>query len=151
MALQPIVRPVTPQDLEALADMVRHLARFHGDTPTVTPATLARDCLGQAPWLHVLVAEVNGALCAYAMLSPRARAQFGERAMDLHHLYVQKDLRGRGVGGALVRAAEALADTLGARSLSVSSMPENDMAGRAYLAMGFRESRSGMRRFQRDF
>jgi diamine N-acetyltransferase len=71
--------------------------------------------------------------------------------MDLHHLYVQKDLRGQGIGRALVRAAEAVADALGARSLSVSSMPENDMAGQVYLAMGFRESGSQMRRFRRDF
>jgi hypothetical protein len=30
-------------------------------------------------------------------------------------------------------------------------MPENDMAGQVYLAMGFRESGSQMRRFRRDF
>jgi hypothetical protein len=93
------IRQVRPQDLEALADMVRHLTRFHGDAPAVTPATLARDCLGQAPWLVTLVAERQGALCGYAMLCPRARAEFGERGMDLHHLYVQRDLRGGGWGG----------------------------------------------------
>lgn len=150
MTLKPIIRPVTPQDLEALADMVRHLARFHGDTPSVSPATLARDCLGQAPWLHVLVVEQNGALCGYAMLCPSARAQFGERAMDLHHLYVQKGLRGQGLGRALVEASAALAAGFGARFLTVAAWSENDMAGRAYRAFGFQESGLSLRRFRRD-
>lgn len=149
MPPHPMIRPVTPQDLEALADMVRHLARFHGDTPSVTPASLARDCLGQAPWLHVLVAEDHGALCGYAMLCPRARAQFGERAMDLHHLYVQKDLRGRGVGRALLSAAAQRATDLGAGFLTVAVMPDNTAAGLAYLACGFREDQVSARRFVR--
>jgi GNAT superfamily N-acetyltransferase len=149
MPQSPIIRPVTPQDLEALADMVRHLARFHGDTPTVTPATLARDCLGQAPWLHVLVAERAGSLCGYAMLCPLARVQFGERAMDLHHLYVHKGVRGQGVGRALVGAAERLAEGLGAGVLSVAAMPENHAACQAYQAFGFHEQPQTERRFVR--
>lgn len=150
MPQDPIIRPVAPQDLEALADMVRHLARFHGDSPTVTAASLARDCLGQAPWLHVLVAERSGALCGYAMLCPRARAQFGERGVELHHLYVQRDLRGQGVGRALVGAAQDLARGLGARFLTVAAEAENDAAARAYLALGFRESAVSGRRFRTD-
>ncbi|MGI3185065.1 GNAT family N-acetyltransferase [Nioella aestuarii] len=150
MSIKPIIRPVTPQDLEALADMVRHLARFHGDVPSVTTATLARDCLGQAPWLHVLVAEVNEALCGYAMLFPLARAQHGERGMDLHHLYVHKGLRGLGIGRALVRASEALAARLNARFLTVSAVQENDVAGQTYLSLGFEEAPNTARRFRRE-
>ena len=150
MDRSPLVRPVAPQDLEALTDMVRQLARFHGDTPSVTPATLARDCLGQAPWLHVLVVEEQGALCGYAMLCPRARAQFGERAMELHHLYVHRGRRGRGLGRALIEGAEARARELGASMLSLSVMAENEAAGAAYLACGFEEvTGTGARRFRR--
>lgn len=147
MPISPTIRPVTPQDLEALADMVRHLARFHGDAPTVTLASLARDCLGQAPWLHVLVAEQAGALCGYAMLCPRAQAQFGVRGMDLHHLYVQKDLRGQGVGRALVDAARAHARAVGALFLDVSASFKNDIAGQAYLSMGFHEVTAETRQY----
>ena len=145
----PDIRPVAPQDLEALTDMVRHLARFHGDTPSVTSATLARDCLGQAPWLRVLVADRGGALCGYAALCPRARLQFGERGMDLHHLYVQKDLRGCGVGRRLIEAACDLARDLGADSVSVGTRADNAAAQQLYLSTAFQSVTGDGPRFRR--
>jgi len=69
--------------------------------------------------------------------------------MDLHHLYVQKDLRGQGVGRALVEAANDVARGLGARFLTVATMPDNPAAGLAYLACGFREEPVSARRFVR--
>ncbi len=145
-----IIRPVRPQDMDALANMVRNLARFHGDTPAVTPAALARDCLGQAPWLQTLVADRQGALCGYAMLCPRAQAQFGARGMDLHHLYVQKALRGQGLGQQLLRAAVALAEAHGARFLTVGTMPENSAAQAFYRQAGFVELAPAAGRFIRN-
>lgn len=54
------------------------------------------------------------------------------------------------LNGALVRAAEGVATGLGVPSPSVAAMAENDKAGRAYLAMDFRGSRSEPRRFRRE-
>lgn len=131
------IRPVEARDLRALGDLVGSLARHHGDTARVTQAELARDCLGQAPWLRVLVAEHHGGLVGYAALCPRARMQFGQRGMALHHLFVHRPLRGAGVGSALLEAAKAQARDLGACFLTVTAEPENDRARAFYERAGF--------------
>ena len=131
------IRPVEARDLRALADLVGSLARHHGDVARVTQAGLARDCLGQAPWLQVLVAEHHGGLVGYAALCPRARMQFGERGMDLHHLFVHRPLRGQGVGQTLVEAAVTLSRRLGASFLTVAAEPGNEKAQDFYETAGF--------------
>ncbi|WP_300517529.1 GNAT family N-acetyltransferase [Aliiroseovarius sp.] len=142
------IRPVAARDLRALADLVGSLARHHGDTARVTQAGLARDCLGQAPWLRVLVAEHHGGLVGYAALCPRARMQFGQRAMDLHHLFVHRPLRWKGVGRALLGEAAALSRRLEADFLTVATDVENAQAQAFYEAAGFVPFDSDAARFQ---
>lgn len=140
------IRPVEARDLRALSDLVDSLARHHGDTARVTQAGLARDCLGQAPWLRLLVAERHGGLVGYAALCPRARMQFGQRGMELHHLFVHRPLRGQGIGQALLEAAVDLSRQLDACFLTVASDTGNAAALAFYERAGFVvEQRDGVR------
>ncbi|WP_424941686.1 N-acetyltransferase family protein [Aliiroseovarius crassostreae] len=143
------IRPVEARDLRALGDLVSSLARHHGDTARVTQASLARDCLGQAPWLRVLVAEHHGGLVGYAALCPRARMQFGQRGMELHHLFVHRPLRGAGVGRALLHAAAELSRQMQADFLTVAAEVGNDRAQQFYQGAGFAPSTADAARFQR--
>lgn len=143
-----IIRSVAAKDLRALADLVASLARHHGDAARVTQAGLARDCLGQAPWLHVLVAEHHGGLVGYAALCPRAQMQFGARGMDLHHLFVHRPLRGQGVGRALLSAAAELSRRLEADFLTVAAEADNGPAQAFYESAGFALRSGGTIRFQ---
>ena len=131
------VRPVTAQDLGQLLPLVQALARFHGDTPQVSLESLEREVLGASPWLHVLVAEADGALVGYAALLQLARFQYGQRGIDLHHVYVSESHRGRGVGGALVSAALELGARLGASYATVTATPANLAAQKFYASLGF--------------
>ena len=142
------IRPVAARDLRALADLVNSLARHHGDTARVTQSGLARDCLGQAPWLQVLVAEHHGGLVGYAALCPRARMQFGQRGMELHHLFVHRPLRGKGVGRALLSAAADLSRLLEADFLTVAAEVDNAQAQAFYEGAGFVGADSNAARFQ---
>ncbi|UWP91020.1 GNAT family N-acetyltransferase [Aliiroseovarius crassostreae] len=143
-----IIRAVEARDLRALGDLVSSLARHHGDTARVTQSGLARDCLGQAPWLRILVAEHHGGLVGYAALCPQARLQFGARGMELHHLFVHRPLRGQGVGRALLTAARELSHQMEADFLTVAAEAGNAAAQSFYEAAGFRALPDDTARYQ---
>lgn len=131
------IRPVAPGDMPALAALVAGLGAHHGDSVAPDQGALARDVLGPAPWLRVLVAESGGALVGYAALCPRAQLQFGVRGIDIHHLYVAPDARGWGLGRRLIDACLDLATTLGCGFVTVDAAPENRSAQAVYTACGF--------------
>ncbi|MEQ6249196.1 GNAT family N-acetyltransferase [Sulfitobacter sp. HNIBRBA3233] len=127
---------VRPQDIDPLLEMVRALARHHGDAAQITRAALERDVLGPAPWLRVLLARYDSVV-GYAALVPLAQLQFGVRGMDMHHLYVVPQARGQGVARALIDASVALAREAGCRYMTVGTHPGNAPAAAVYRAMGF--------------
>jgi GNAT superfamily N-acetyltransferase len=131
------IRPVSAADLDELLEMVEGLAAHHGDAALVTADDLARDCLGDAPWLRVIVAQRGARLLGYAALCPLAQLQFGARGMDMHHLFVRREARKQGVARALISASVELACALECQFLTVGTHPENEAAGQVYLASGF--------------
>lgn len=133
----PVIRAVQWADIPGLAEMVAALARHHGDTATVSRATLRRDVLGDNPWITVLVAETEGRLAGYAALVPLAQLQAGARGMDLHHLYVDPVRRGRGIGRRLIEAAKAQAARRGCGYLTVGTAAGNRAAQAVYPSCGF--------------
>lgn len=59
---------------------------------------------------------------------------------ELSNLHVAEDARGRGVGTALIRAAEDLARTRGYRRLGLGVDEDNPDAARLYLRLGYVDS-----------
>ena len=132
-----IIRTVRRADLPGLLDMVQALARHHGDDPIATVDTLDRDLLGRDRIARGLVARAGPELLGYAILVPLLRVQYGQRGLDLHHLFVHGPARGKGVGRALINAARHSARAAGASTLSVGTHPDNLAAAQVYLACGF--------------
>lgn len=141
-----MIRPATPADLPQLHRLICDLAAHHGDAATVTQDTLQRDLFAAAPWLHVLVAEGPQNLQGYTALTQLARLQYGQRGMDLHHLFVCAQARRAGLGKALLAASVALARANACSYLTVSALPGNAAAHGFYLAQGFKPAPiSGLR------
>ncbi|MDB5660302.1 MAG: hypothetical protein JWS10_2917 [Cypionkella sp.] len=132
-----MIRAATPADLPQLCTMVHALADYHGDTATATVADLRRDLFGATPWLHALVFAEPRRLLGYAALTQLARVQYGQRGMDLHHLYVCTDYRGDGIGKALLAATLDYARHNNASYVTVTTLPGNAIAQAFYLAQGF--------------
>lgn len=132
-----LLRPARLQDLPALLVLIEALAAHHGDQPEATLETLQRDLFQAPTWLTVIVAEVNGTLAGYAALTRLAQLHLGRRGMDLHHLFVAKAQRDRGIGSKLLSAAADFASLAGCRYLTVSTHPENTRAAEYYLKSGF--------------
>ena len=134
------VRPMRRGDLAAVADMIRALSDHHGDFSRLSTASLARDALGRDPWVRIVVAEAEGGVLAgYMALTRLAWLQYGDRGMEIYHLFVQPGWRGRGVGRALIAEAKARAQGAGCVELKVGTHPANRAAMDYYLSQGFEE------------
>lgn len=133
------VRLLEEADLEEVVEMIRGLSTHHGDVSRVTVETLRRDALGAAPWAQVHVAEVDGQLAGYMALIPLAWLHYGDRGMEIYHLFVQPVWRRVGVGAALIERAKAVARTAGCVELKVGTHPANGAAMGYYLSQGFVE------------
>ncbi|SFI73391.1 GNAT family N-acetyltransferase [Celeribacter neptunius] len=140
-AISPRIRPARWGDKDALLQMIHALAHHHGDEPELTMAALI-DLMGAGlPWLRLLVAEDSSGesegLLGYAGLVGGVQLQHGRKNMDLHHLFIRQDMRGRGVGRALIDAARQEAVALDCHRLTVSTQTHNTRAQETYLACGF--------------
>ncbi len=132
-----VTRKAVADDAAGLLALAEALTRYHDDVPRLTRAGVERDFFGASPWFHGLVAEAAGALVGYAALLPLARLGYGERGLDLHHLFVVAAARRLGVGSALVRAAEVLGRDLGCSYLIIGTHPGNAAAQAYYQRMGY--------------
>lgn len=140
------VRPMAATDLDEVTGMIRALSLHHGDTPRVSRAALERDALGDDPWIRIIVAEADGQVVGYAALLRLCWLHYGDRGMELYHLFVRPGWRRTGAGRALVEAAAGAARAAGCVELKVGTHPDNAAAQSYYLARGFvRQEQVGQR------
>ena len=89
----------------------------------------------------VVPREGSAGLSAFAEVGTRAYADGCESSpvAYLEGWYVDADMRRRGVGAALVAAAEAWARARGLTEFASDALLENDTSHRAHHALGFAE------------
>tara|TARA_R100000365_G_scaffold585_1_gene1960 strand:+ start:2809 stop:3279 length:471 start_codon:yes stop_codon:yes gene_type:complete len=145
-----LIREAREDDLSHLAAMIDTLSAHHGATTTVGTRALMRDLLGPQPWAFARVAERDGKTAGYAISYPLYFAQWGERGMHLHHLYIDPLHRGLGLGTQLTLAMIDLARALGCTYVSVTAEPDNVNAQRFYEGLGMRTSPVTGLRFAMD-
>ena len=131
------IRPVEHGDLPKVREMIAALASHHGEGALVTVADLRRDLFGPTPWLKMLVAEDDGTCVGYAAMGRRAKLGDGLRGIEVEHLYVDADRRGRGLGRRMLAAVEASARRLGSSFVTIGTQAENVAARGAYVACGY--------------
>lgn len=142
------VRAMRRADLDDVAGMIRALAEHHGDAPRLTAAALARDTAGRDPWVRIRVAEAGGEIAGYMALLRLAWLQYGDRGMEIYHLFVRPAWRGRGVGRALIERAIREARAAGCVELKVGTHPANTAARSYYLDRGFVAQEQAGQRFR---
>lgn len=147
----PLVRRATPDDLDAIVDIylasARHHAALEPRTYRVPAIEDVRERFGRMlaesdPEDAHFVAEVDGRVVGAAdafrgaaggpgsMRRPTRRAEVGIGVLD--------GWRGRGVGRALIAAAEAWARDEGLEILVLEVAAENEGASRLYDRLGYR-------------
>lgn len=141
------VRDAIEQDIPHLQMMINALAYHHSDTPQIDTKALKRDIFGKIPWIYVLVAEIGKNVVGYAALCPLIQLQFGSRGMDMHHLFVEEEFRGVGVGKSLIEASMQKARNLACIYMTVGTHADNTDAQAVYLACGFEVRHGSSTRF----
>lgn len=100
------------------------------------------------PDSFILVAQRGESLVGYAMVHLRSASptwSSSERAAEIETLSVLPEMRGRGVGGALLQAVRERLEPLGLSELSLHVLAGNDDATRFYERQGFRPFATWMR------
>lgn len=131
------IRPMIPEDIPELVDMIHELAAFHDETGAASIASVTRDTSGPTPWWHTFVAQTDGTLIGYLVLLPKSKVADGERGIDIDHMYVREPHRGTGVGRVFIETAKIHAQANQCTYLTINTTPNNTSAQSAYEACGF--------------
>ena len=128
----PIIRRATTADAEAIAtlftdegypagpsDIVERLERFSSDHS------------------QVLVAEGDGVVLGFVALHALPRFEHDDRIVRLLALVVDAGARERGLGRALIAAAEDVATELGAAFTEITAAHHRPEARRLYETLGY--------------
>ncbi|HEX8789615.1 MAG TPA: GNAT family N-acetyltransferase [Polyangiaceae bacterium] len=136
-----VVRAGGPSDVAIVA---RQFFALWPDGPFAEHEAEATAILSGSPPstlpLVVLVAELDGAVVGFVEVGLRSHADGcdAERAVGfIEGWYVEPEHRRRGVGRALVQAAEAWARSRGCREMGSDALVDNDASLLAHEALGF--------------
>lgn len=130
------IRPAHPGDAPRLALRTGQLG--YPASPEAIAGRLAR--LAAEATQAVLVAEAEGDVVGWAQVGRALSLESGEQA-ELVGLVVDEAWRGRGIGAALVAAAEAWARERSLPRLRVRSNVTRAATHRFYLNLGFEEAK----------
>ena len=124
-----LIREARPEDMSHVLELIKELARFEKepDAVEVTSADLEKDGFGQNKQYHCFVAEVQGKIKGMALVYPRYSTWKGP-AVHLEDLIITEDMRGIGLGTALLDEVIKYGHDLGVKRISWEVLDWNEPA-----------------------
>ncbi len=138
MALE--IRPGRRADVPMIASLIRGLARFEKleDEVTMTEDLLAKGLFGDRPYAETLLAEEDGTPVGFALFFHNFSTFMARPGLYLEDLFVVPELRGGGIGRALLVELARVAVQRGCGRLEWSVLDWNREAIRFYERLGAR-------------
>ena len=132
------LRAAEPRDVAPIVGLITELAEFEhlAHLLEVTPDKLQPQLFGQRPVAESVVAEVDGAVVAFALFFTNFSTFLAKPGLYLEDLYVKPAQRGAGIGKALLRHLAALAVARGYGRFEWSVLDWNSNAIAFYQGMG---------------
>lgn len=132
------IRPATPADVPEILGFIRALAAYEREPEAVfaTEEGLLRDGFGPNPFYFCLMAELDGRSAGFALYFFNYSTWLGRPGLYLEDLFVPPELRGQGVGKALLQRVAAIALEKGCQRLQWEVLDWNTPAIDFYRAMG---------------
>lgn len=138
-----IIRRAMPADAALLVEMIAALAAHHGDHAQVSADYLIEYALLNPREYVFLLAELDGMVAGFADYNIFVNFVDARRTINLDLLYVQKGLRGRGVGKELTRAIMREGLALGCAEFRIGARKDNAATVAIYRGFGFAEEDRG--------
>lgn len=135
-----IVRLATPEDAEAVAEMLARLAEETGDGARFasTPETIRRHGFGPDALFETLIAEDRGDRAGVAVFMRQFSTTRGQPGVYVQDLWTAPQARGAGLGAALLAAVARHARLhWGAAYLALTTHGHNAAARSFYARFGF--------------
>ena len=131
-------RPATPADVGEIVAMVHELADYERAPQDchLTDAQLQAALFGPQPAVFALVIEHRGRVGGFALYFLNFSTWEGVHGIYLEDLYVRPDLRGSGLGRALLTELARLAVTRGYARVDWSVLDWNDPSIAFYRMLG---------------
>ena len=109
------VREAEPRDVPRILDLIRKKAAFDGvpDRVEATEDALHNHLFGDRPSAHVILGELGGRVVGFALFFLTFSSFLARPGIWLDDLYVDEDVRGNGVGAALLTHLARIAKSKG--------------------------------------
>jgi GNAT superfamily N-acetyltransferase len=132
------IRPATRADCPQILAFIRALAAYERapEAAIATQADLERDGFGPTPFYSCLMAEHDGQPAGFALYFFNYSTWVGRPGIYLEDLFVEPELRGLGIGKALLQRVAAVAVENGCQRLQWSVLDWNTPSIDFYRAMG---------------
>ncbi|MGA2889167.1 MAG: GNAT family N-acetyltransferase [Terracidiphilus sp.] len=132
------IRPATREDVPQILAFVRALATYERapEAVTATEAELEQNGFGENPYYFCLIAEHDGRPAGFALYFFDFSTWLGRPGIYLEDLFVEPELRGLGIGKALLERVAAIAVEKGCARLKWAVLDWNTPSIAFYRAMG---------------
>lgn len=138
MAGHLVLRGATTEDVPLILSFIRELADYErlSHACVATEELVRQSLFGEKPYAEVLVAEWQGEPAGFALFFHNYSTFLARPGIYLEDLYVRPELRGHGIGKALLTRLAALAVERGCGRLEWSVLNWNESAIGFYRSLG---------------
>jgi ribosomal protein S18 acetylase RimI-like enzyme len=141
-----LVRPATPDDIDALAAITEEMDRFYGvthfESPDIRRAQIEQALFTDPPPARALVAIDGAMVTGFATYSFIWPAIGLTRSLYLKELYVATEHRRSGVGRTLMTSLIAMANDHGCTRVEWTTDSSNMAAQAFYTSLGLKQEPS---------
>lgn len=136
-----MIRPARPADIPVIYQLVRDLASYESSLPDVTgtEADLRRALLAEPPAVFAHVAEHDGQVGGFALWYLSFSTWEASHGIYLEDLYVRPELRGHGLGRALLAGLARICVERGYPRLEWAVLDWNTPSRGFYASLGAAE------------